>query len=134
MKLQLSSRTTDFLKSQIDLKGCSWASFVSSFPFCPSALFQQSDGLAGCSQLPDPGLGCSWGIPARVGAAPNPQPELSRVPWASRAPPWQFLFQDVAEGSFSSTFPVHSHGNSPAVPNHSPVHFTGLVSLMVPLT
>lgn len=28
-------------KSQVDLKGCLWGSFVSSFKFCPSPLFQQ---------------------------------------------------------------------------------------------
>lgn len=57
VKLQLSSRRTAPKKSQVDLKGCLWGSFVSSFKFCPSPLFQQSDGVGGCSQLPDPGLG-----------------------------------------------------------------------------
>lgn len=120
-------------KSQVDLKGCLWGSFVSSFKFCPSPLFQQSDGVGGCSWLPDPGLGPAFLVDPSPCGSSSELPAWAVMPMASGTPPWQFLFM-VAEGSFSSTIPVHTHGKSPAVPNRSPVHFTGLVSLMVPLT
>lgn len=55
VKLQLSSRTTALKKKKkkVDLKGCLWSLFVSSFKF---SIIQQSEGVGGCSGGPS----CPW--------------------------------------------------------------------------
>lgn len=53
--------------------------------------------------------------------------------WAVPHPPGSSFSRTLAEGSFSSTTPVPHPREVSCPANRSPVHFTGLVSLMVPL-
>lgn len=108
VKLQLSSRITALKKKKVKLISkavCWWGLCVSSFKF---SIIQQSDGVGGV-------------------------PGGSHMPM-TRTPPGSSSSRPVAEGSFSSTHSCSTPLAMSCPANPSPVHFTGLVSLMVPLT
>lgn len=121
VKLQLSSKITAVKKSQVDLQGL-WGWFVSSFKF---SIIAEHDGVGGCSwwnrSSSDPQPGVSLVCPS----CPRPAEHPLAVPLPGHLQkvhfPAPFLFLTLGKSLANRA-------------NPSPVHFTGLVSLMVPLT